>query len=72
VDNYKCRAAFIVECYKVPSKKPSITIRVNDEEYEVLKNWADREYRTVAGLVLALTKKAIDEYKERHQNRETA
>ncbi|GJD17241.1 hypothetical protein RIVM261_021970 [Rivularia sp. IAM M-261] len=67
-----CRAAFIVECHKVPSKKPSITIRVNDEEYEVLKDWAEREYRTVAGLVLALTKKSIDEYKERHQNKETA
>lgn len=47
----------------MPSKKPSITIRVNDEEYEILKEWADSEYRTVPSLVLAITKKSIDEYK---------
>lgn len=56
----------------MPSKKPSITIRVSDEEYEVLKDWAESEYRTVAGLVLALTKKSIDEYKVRHRNQEIA
>ncbi|MBW4504959.1 MAG: hypothetical protein KME64_00335 [Scytonematopsis contorta HA4267-MV1] len=56
----------------MPSKKPSITIRVSDSEYEVLKDWADSEYRTVAGLVLALTKKAVDDYRKRHDNKESA
>lgn len=50
----------------MPSKKPSITIRLSEEEYRVLQKWAESEYRTVPSLVLAFTKKQIDEYKEKH------
>lgn len=56
---------------KVPSKKPSITIRVNEEEYQILKEWADNEYRTVPSLVLALTKKAIDEQSKPKSQKES-
>lgn len=53
------------------SKKPSITIRVNEEEYQILKEWADNEYRTVPSLVLALTKKAIDEQSKPKSQKES-
>jgi hypothetical protein len=49
----------------MPSKKPVITIRVEPDEYEVLKQWADKEFRSVPSLVLAIVKKTlVDQRKE--------
>jgi hypothetical protein len=49
----------------MPSKKPVITIRVEPDEYEVLKQWADKEFRSVPSLVLAIVKKTlVDQKKE--------
>ncbi|HYX18975.1 MAG TPA: hypothetical protein VE944_32415 [Nostoc sp.] len=56
----------------MPSKKPTITIRVTDEEYKVLQGWADKDYRTVPSLVLALTKKAIDDYTQQNHHGKSA
>ena len=47
----------------MPSKKPVMTIRVDPDEYETLKQWADREFRSVPSLVLAIVKKTLVEQK---------
>jgi hypothetical protein len=46
----------------MPSKKPTITIRVDSAEYQALQEWADSEFRTVPGLVLALVRKGLLEH----------
>ena len=51
----------------MPSKKPVITIRVNLDEYETLKEWADSEFRSVPSLVLAIVKKTLIERGEQKQ-----
>jgi hypothetical protein len=51
----------------MPSKKPVITIRVDPDEYETLKQWADSEFRSVPSLVLAIVKKTlVDRKGEKH------
>jgi hypothetical protein len=54
----------------MPSKKPVITIRVDQDEYEALKQWADREFRSVPSLVLAIVKRTLVDQK-REENVET-
>jgi hypothetical protein len=55
----------------MPSKKPVITIRVNPEEYEVLQEWADSEFRSVPSLVLAVVRKTLLERKQQHPDYRT-
>jgi hypothetical protein len=53
----------------MPSKKPVITIRVEQDEYELLKQQADREFRSVPSLVLAIVKKTLQEWKSPNQDK---
>lgn len=53
----------------MPSKKPVITIRVDQAEYETLKQWADREFRSVPSLVLAIVKRVLIERREEKQEK---
>jgi hypothetical protein len=52
----------------MPSKKPVITIRVDTEEYDNLKEWADSEFRSVPSLVLAIVKRSLLERKGEKQS----
>jgi hypothetical protein len=54
----------------MPSKKPVITIRVESDEYELLKQQADHEFRSVPSLVLAIVKKTLQEWKSLNQDKE--
>ena len=45
----------------MPSKKPSLTIRIEKDEYEKLKTWAAREFMTPPQLARIILKKAIAE-----------
>jgi hypothetical protein len=48
----------------MPSKKPVITIRVESDEYELLKKQADSEFRSVPSLVLAIVKKTLKDWQK--------
>ncbi|MUG91307.1 hypothetical protein F7734_01920 [Scytonema sp. UIC 10036] len=43
----------------MPSAKPRITIYIDDEDLTFLRDWAEREDRSVNNLVLRLIKTAI-------------
>lgn len=43
----------------MPSNKPSLTLRIDKDEYEKLKTWAAREFMTPPQLARIILKKAI-------------
>jgi len=58
----------------MPSKKPQLTIRIEEDEYSYLQEWAKEEFMTPPQLAKILLKKAIaSKKKEKGGNqRETA
>ncbi|QIR41940.1 hypothetical protein HCG51_35155 (plasmid) [Tolypothrix sp. PCC 7910] len=45
----------------MPTQKPRVTVRFEEDEYEKLKQWAESEIRTVPQLVYAVVIKALQE-----------
>ncbi len=43
----------------MPSKKPQLTIRIEEDEYSYLQTWAEKEFMTVPQLAKIILKKAI-------------
>lgn len=58
----------------MPSKKPQLTIRIEEDEYLYLQGWAQEEFLTPPQLAKIILKKAIaSRKKEKGDNkRETA
>ncbi|AUB44826.1 hypothetical protein NPM_80011 (plasmid) [Nostoc sp. 'Peltigera membranacea cyanobiont' N6] len=53
----------------MPSKKPQMTIRIEEDEYKYLQSWANKEFLTVPQLTRVLVKRAIAEQKKLEQNK---
>ena len=51
----------------MPSKKPQMTIRIEEDEYKYLENWATREFLSVPQLAKVIVKIAIAENKKSQQ-----
>ncbi len=45
----------------MPSKKPQVSLRLEPEEYEKLKEWAEGEFRTPAALSAIIIKKTLSD-----------
>jgi len=43
----------------MPSKKPQVSLRLEESEYEELKEWAEAEFRTPAALSAIIIKKTL-------------
>jgi hypothetical protein len=43
----------------MPSKKPQMTIRIEEDEYKYLQDWATEEFISVPQLAKIIVKKAI-------------
>ncbi len=48
----------------MPSDKPRVTLRLEEEEYKYLEDWASQEFLTVPQLTRVIVKKAIAENKK--------
>jgi hypothetical protein len=53
----------------MPSKKPQMTIRIEEDEYKYLQEWAAKEFLTVPQLTRVLVKRAIAENKQINQQK---
>lgn len=51
----------------MPSKKPQMTIRIEEDEYKYLEDWAAREFLSVPQLAKVIVKRAIAENKKSQQ-----
>lgn len=51
----------VVYLVAMPTQKPRVTIRFEEDEYEKLKQWSESEIRTVPQLVYAIVIKALQE-----------
>ncbi|WP_207714346.1 hypothetical protein [Scytonema sp. UIC 10036] len=51
----------VVYSIVMPTQKPRVTLRFEEDEYEKLKQWAESEIRTVPQLVYAVVIKALQE-----------
>jgi len=47
----------------MPSKKPQMTIRIEEDEYKYLQDWATEEFISVPQLAKIIVKKAIANHK---------
>lgn len=52
----------------MPSNKPRITLRLNQEDIDCLENWAKEEFLTIPQLARVIVKRAIAEYLKRHSS----
>jgi hypothetical protein len=50
----------------MPSDKPRVTLRLDEEDMECLEFWAKNEFLTVPQLTRVVVKKAIAEYLKQH------
>lgn len=50
----------------MPSNKPRITLRLDQENIDWLENWAKEEFLTIPQLARVIVKRAIAEYLKRH------
>lgn len=50
-----------VNTSNMPSKKPQVSLRLEEHEYEELKEWAESEFRTPAALSAIIIKKTLTE-----------
>lgn len=48
----------------MPSKKPQLTIRIEEDEYNYLRAWAEKEFMTSPQLAKIILKKAIASHKK--------
>ena len=48
----------------MPSNKPRVTLRLEEEEYKYLEDWASKEFLTVPQLTRVIVKKAIAQNKQ--------
>ncbi|WP_414546403.1 hypothetical protein [Nostoc sp. CCY0012] len=48
----------------MPSNKPRVTLRLDDDEFKYLEQWAAKEFLTVPQLTRVIVKKAIARQKE--------
>lgn len=48
----------------MPSNKPRVTLRLDDDEFKYLEQWAAKEFLTVPQLTRVIVKKAIAREKE--------
>jgi hypothetical protein len=53
----------------MPSKKPQMTIRIEEDEYKYLQSWASKEFLTVPQLTRVLVKRAIAEQRKLEQEK---
>ncbi|MFM6250178.1 MAG: hypothetical protein ACKPJO_00470 [Dolichospermum sp.] len=51
----------------MPSKKPQMTIRIEEDEYKYLENWATREFLSVPQLAKVILKRAISQNRKSKQ-----
>lgn len=51
----------------MPSKKPQMTIRLEENEYQYLQEWANQEFLSVTQLAKVILKKAIASHQKEHQ-----
>ncbi|HLO85337.1 MAG TPA: hypothetical protein VK203_10040 [Nostocaceae cyanobacterium] len=52
----------------MPSKQPQMTIRLPEEEYEYLQEWASREFLTVSQMAKVILRRAIAQDKKRQDS----
>lgn len=50
----------------MPSDKPRITLRLDQDDIESLEYWAKQEFLTVPQLTRVIVKKAVKEWLEKH------
>lgn len=43
----------------MPSNKPRVTLRMDDDEYKFLEEWASKEFLTVPQLTRVIVKRAM-------------
>ncbi|BAZ82978.1 hypothetical protein PN497_21520 [Sphaerospermopsis kisseleviana CS-549] len=48
----------------MPSDKPRVTLRLEEEEYKYLEDWASQEFLTVPQLTRVIVKRAIAQNKQ--------
>lgn len=53
----------------MPSSKPRITLRLDEEDIEFLDHWANKEFLTVPQLTRVLVKRAIAEQRKVEQGK---
>ncbi len=53
----------------MPSNKPRVTLRMDDDEYKFLEEWASKEFLTVPQLTRVIVKRAIAETKQANQQK---
>ncbi|WP_168495270.1 hypothetical protein [Anabaena sp. UHCC 0204] len=53
----------------MPSKKPQMTIRIEEDEYKYLQDWASKEFLSVPQLTKVIVKRAIAEHKQANQQK---
>lgn len=52
----------------MPSDKPRLTLRLDQEDIDCLENWAKEEFLTIPQLARVVVKRAIAEYLKRHSS----
>lgn len=52
----------------MPSKKPQLTIRIEEDEYNYLQDWAEKEFMTAPQLAKIILKKAIASHKKEEKS----
>ncbi|MBD2533189.1 hypothetical protein H6G97_27900 [Nostoc flagelliforme FACHB-838] len=51
----------------MPSKKPQVSIRLDDDEFAFLEQWAEREFMNPTQLVKIIVRRTIAEEKAKAQ-----
>lgn len=51
----------------MPSDKPRVTLRLEEDEYKYLEHWASKEFLTVPQLTKVIVKRAIAENKQTNE-----